>query len=77
MQKIINVIALLSGLTSLGLIGGSSYLLLNKDALTEKVIKSASEAAIESVTTALPGMLESAMPEVPELPNSTGPAIPF
>jgi len=77
MQKIINAIALLSGLTSLALIGGSSYVLLNKDALVEKVMKNASEAAIESVTTALPGMLESAMPEVPELPTQTGPALPF
>jgi hypothetical protein len=35
MQKLINVVALLSGLTSLALIGGSSYLLLNKDTLIE------------------------------------------
>ena len=35
MQKLINVIALLSGLTSAALIGGAGYVLLNKDALIE------------------------------------------
>ena len=35
MQKLINVVALLSGLTSLGLIGGGAYVYLNKDALIE------------------------------------------
>ena len=35
MQKLINVIALLSGLTSVALIAGGGYLLLNKDAFIE------------------------------------------
>jgi len=91
MQKLINVVALLSGLTSLGLIGGSAYLLLNKDALIEQAKSAAAKAATEAVTSALPGMLDAAMPEMPEvtggvipaapgaspLPSTTGPAIPL
>jgi hypothetical protein len=77
MQKLINVVALLSGLTSLGLIGGSAYLLLNKDALIEQAKSAAAKAATEAVTAALPGMLDAAMPEMPELPGETGPALPF
>ena len=91
MQKLINVVALLSGLTSLGLIGGSAYLLLNKDALIEQAKSAAAKAATEAVSSALPGMLDAAMPEMPEvtggvipaapgaspLPSTTGPAIPM
>ena len=44
MQKLINVVALLSGLTSLGLIGGSAYLLMNKDALIDQAKSAAAKA---------------------------------
>ena len=91
MQKVINVVALLSGLTSLSLIGGSAYLLLNKDALIEQAKSAAGKAATEAVAGALPGMLDAAMPELPgatggvipaapgasPLPSTTGPAIPM
>ncbi|AGH07045.1 hypothetical protein Np231112_155 [Synechococcus phage S-RIM2] len=91
MQKLINVVALLSGLTSLGLIGGSAYLLLNKDALIDQAKSAATKAATEAVANALPGMLDASMPELPSatggvipaapgaspLPSTTGPAIPM
>ncbi|AGH06835.1 hypothetical protein Sn250709_155 [Synechococcus phage S-RIM2] len=91
MQKLINVVALLSGLTSLGLIGGSAYLLLNKDALIDQAKSAATKAATEAVANALPGMLDASMPELPgatggvipaapgasPLPSTTGPAIPM
>ena len=89
MQKLINVVALLSGLTSLGLIGGSAYLLLNKDTLIESARENVTKAVTETVTQALPGMLDAAMPELPKvtggaipqggssLPKTTGPAMPF
>jgi len=89
MQKVINVIALLSGLTSAALIGGSAYVLLNKDALIEQAKTAATKAATEVVAGALPGMLEKSMPKMPEvtggaipqggasLPKTTGPALPF
>ncbi|AON99812.1 hypothetical protein NJ_05_1013_154 [Synechococcus phage S-RIM2] len=73
MQKLINVVALLSGLTSLGLIGGSAYLLLNKDALIDQAKSAATKAATEAVANALPGMLDASMPE---LPGATGGVIP-
>ena len=38
MQKVINVIALLSGLTSLGMIGGGAYLYTQKDALVQGAV---------------------------------------
>ena len=74
MQKVINVIALLSGLTSAALIGGAGYLLMNKDAMIEDVRKNVTNAAVEAVTNALPGMLDSAMPELPEV---TSPDLPI
>lgn len=62
MQKVINVIALLSGLTSLSLIGGSAYLLLNKDALIDKAKGQAAEMVTDAVTTALPILIDKAIP---------------
>ena len=82
MQKLINIVALLSGLTSLGLIGGGAYLYTQKDALVENAINKVTKAAVEGVSNALPGMLDAAMPSVPEVtgpavPSTTGPALPF
>ena len=85
MQKLINVIALLSGLTSAALIGGAGYVLMNKDAMIDQAKSAAAKAATEAVTAALPGMLDAAMPELPEVtgpalpstPSTTGPALPF
>lgn len=76
MQKLINVIALLSGLTSAALIGGSAYVILNKDVLIEQAKTAATKAATEAVAGALPGMIQGAMPEIPKLPSSTGGVIP-
>jgi len=73
MQKVINAIALLSGLTSLALIGGSTYVLLNKDALIESAKEQAVKAATDAVAGALPGMIQDAMPK---MPSATGGAIP-
>jgi hypothetical protein len=77
MQKLVNVIALLSGLVSLSVIGGGAYLYLNKDAMIEDARAKATEAITEAITEALPGMIDSAMPEVPELPKETGGVLPF
>ena len=73
MQKVINVIALLSGLTSLAVIGGGTYLYLNKDAMIEEAKTSLANAAVEAVSGALPGLIDAAMPDIPEV---TGPALP-
>ena len=73
MQKLINVVALLSGLTSLSLIGGGVYVYMNQEAWREKAQERLTEIITEGVTSALPGLLDGAMPELPEV---TGPAIP-
>ena len=73
MQKVINVIALLSGLTSLAVIGGGVYLYKNADVMMEEARESLANAAVEAVSGALPGLIDAGIPNVPEV---TGPAIP-
>jgi len=73
MQKLINLIALLSGLVSLTTVAGAFYLYKNADTL----IEDARGKVIEEVTEAIPKIVEGLMPDVPEIPNTTGPAIPF
>jgi len=90
MQKLINAIALLSGLVSLGVIGGGTYLYINKDVMIENARTKVTEEITKTITEALPGMVNSAIPEMPSmtggvvsestqspLPNVTGGAIPF
>lgn len=74
MQKIINVLALSSFVVSVTLIGGAGYLLLNKDAMIEEAKKGVVKAATDAVANALPGMIDAAMPELPEV---TGGALPM
>ena len=77
MQKVINVVALLSGLTSLAVIGGGVYLYKNADVMIEDAREKVAEAAVEAISGALPGLIDAAMPEIPGLPTSTGNAIPL
>jgi len=80
MQKFINIIALLSGLVSLGVLGGSFYLYKNAGVMIEDVRKQATEQVTKSITEALPGIIDAALPEIPEmpeLPNKTGGVVPF
>lgn len=74
MQKVVNVVALLSGLVSLSVVGGGSYLYLNKDNIIDGVKAQIMAAATESFTESLPAILDSS---VPEIPKTTGPAIPI
>ena len=79
MQKLVNAVALLSGLVSLSVVAGGAYVYLNKDALVESAKEAAIKQVTASVTEALPGMISGAMPK---MPSSTGgiidakPAIP-
>lgn len=74
MQKLINVVALLSGLVSLSVLGGGVYLYKNADVLIEDARQKVTASVVESVKAALPQLVDNAMPE---LPKTTGPAIPF
>jgi hypothetical protein len=76
MQKIINVLAVLSFLGTASILGGGAYVYLNKDALIESAKEKITAAATEAIAGALPGMIDGAMPEMPEMPTKTGAAIP-
>ncbi len=73
MQKIINVLAVLSFVGTAGIIGGGTVVYLRRDAIAESVKERVAAAATEAIAGALPGMMDAAMPE---LPGATGGAIP-
>ena len=73
MQKVINVLAILSFVGVAGIVGGGTVVYLRRDAIVEQVKKNVTKAATEAIAGALPGMLDAAMPE---LPCATGGAIP-
>ena len=89
MQKLVNGIALLSGLVSLSIVGSGAYLYFNKDAMIEQVKEQATEQITKAITEALPGMINSSLPEMPSMtgnvlpessqsvPSMTGGALPF
>jgi len=88
MQKIINILAVVSFVGTAGIIGGGTALYLNKDSIVENIKSQVAAAAAEAITGALPGMMDSAMPELPsatggalpfpgKLPTTAGPALPF
>ena len=56
MQKIVNGIAILSGVVSLSLIGGGVYLLVNKDAVITKVKSYATEEIQKTLSKKLPSL---------------------
>ena len=73
MQKVINVLAVLSFVGTAGIIGSGYYLYTQKDPIIEGLKEKVTKAAVEGVTNALPGLVDAAMPE---LPTTTGPALP-
>jgi len=77
MQKVINTIALLSGLVSLSVVGAGAYLYVNKDAIIEDIKMTATVAVSKAVAESLPGMIDEALPEIPEMPTKTGGVVPF
>lgn len=74
MQKVINVLAIISFIGTAGIIGGGTFVYLRRDAIAENVKEKVAKAAAEAIAGALPGMLDAA---VPELPSATGGAIPY
>lgn len=83
MQKVVNVLAVLSFVGTAGIVGGGTVVYLNKDSIVENIKSQVAASAGEAISGALPGMLDSAMPElpsatggaIPSLPSTTGPAI--
>ena len=65
MQKIVNFIALASGVVSLTVVGSGIYVYLQRDQL----IDSAKSQVLKSVGGSLPGLIDN------KLPKMTGPAM--
>ena len=79
MQKLINVLALASFGVSAAIVGAGAYVYLNKDALIESAKEQAIKQVTASVTEALPGMIQGAMPKIPSATGgvmNSKPAIP-
>ena len=74
MQKLINVLAVLSFLGTASIFGTAAAVYLNREALAEMSRERITKAATDAISNALPGMMDSAMPE---LPKATGGAIPL
>jgi len=84
MQKVINVLAVLSFVGTAGIVGGGTVVYLQRDAIIENAKKQITAAATGAITEALPGMMDSAMPELPGatggaigMPAGGGAALPF
>jgi hypothetical protein len=74
MQKIINVLAVVSFLGTASIIGAGTVVYLNRDALAEQARERITKAAAGAIADALPGMLDSA---VPSLPSATEGPVPI
>ena len=67
MQKIVNVLALSSFVVSAAVVGGGTWLYLNKDVMLEEAREKIATAATEAIAGALPGLIDAAMPDIPEV----------
>ena len=72
MQKVFNLMALLSFLVSGATVAGAFYLYKNADVMIEE----AREQAIKEIAEAIPEIVEELLPDIPEVPAATGDAIP-
>jgi|TARA_B100002052_G_scaffold255365_1_gene245524 hypothetical protein len=71
MQKIINAIALGSGLVSLAVVGAAGYVVINKDALMESARERITGAVTDAVGGALGGLGGGSVPGLsPAAPDS-------
>ena len=71
MQKIVNGIAIASGIISLTVVGTIGYVFIRKDAIIETVKSKVMESVMGSVGDALPDVMGDV------LPDTTGPAGPI
>jgi|TARA_B100000035_G_C20920764_1_gene518385 hypothetical protein len=62
MQKLVNLIALFSGVVSLSVVAGGAYVYVNKDAMVERAKEKITAAATEAIAGALPDMLGNTAP---------------
>ena len=76
MQKVINVLAVLSFVGTAGIVGTAGVVYVSRDAIIEQVKENVAKAATEAIAGALPGMLDAAMPEMPEVTGGAVPGVP-
>ena len=68
MQKIVNIIALASGVVSIAVVGSGLFIYVNRD----KLINNVKSQVMEAVSGSLPGLVDTKMPS---LPQATGPVM--
>ena len=72
MQKVINVLSLVSFAVSVGVVAGGAYVYLNKDALAEQAKERVTEAVTSAIEDALGGGLTPEVnSDVPSLQGDT------
>ena len=71
MQKIVNGIAIASGVISLTVVGSIGYVFIRKDAIIENVKSKVMESVMGSVGDSLPDVVGDVLPDI------TGPAGPM
>ena len=65
MQKVVNIIAISSGVVSLAVVGSGLFIYLQRDKLVDNV----KSQVLKSVTGSLPGLVDT------KIPTITGPAL--
>ena len=74
MQKLFNVMSVASFVMSAGMVAGSVLLYTRIPSLTKYYMSELTLEMTKVVTNMVPGKIDEVMPE---LPTSTGPAVPF
>ena len=74
MQKLFNVMSVASFVMSAGMVAGSVLLYTRIPALTKLYISELKIELTEMIAEMVPGQIDEVMPE---LPTTTGPAVPF
>jgi hypothetical protein len=74
MQKLFNVMSVASFVMSAGMVAGSVLLYTRIPALTKYYMSELTLEMTKIVTNMVPGKIDEALPE---LPTTTGPAVPF
>ena len=74
MQKLFNVMSVASFVMSAGMVAGSVILYTRIPALTKYYMSELTLEMTKIVTNMVPGQIDEALPE---LPTTTGPAVPF
>jgi hypothetical protein len=74
MQKLFNVMSVASFVMSAGMVAGSVMLYTRIPSLTKRYVSELKLELTQMITDMVPGQIDQVMPE---LPVSTGPAVPF